>query len=62
VGRTPPEELSFPMPEQRIHVPAYTPQLVDILTVRGSRGLSHTLDHGPARRSPSGPTATLTTP
>jgi Cdc6-like AAA superfamily ATPase len=50
VGRTPPEELSFPMPEQRIHVPAYTHQLVDILTVRGSRGLSHTLDHGHAQR------------
>jgi len=50
VGRTPPKELSFPMPEQQIHVPAYTHELVDILTVRGSRGLSHTLDHGHAQR------------
>lgn len=50
VGRTPPEELGFPMPEQQIHVPEYTHELVDILTVRGSRGLSHTLDHGHAKR------------
>jgi Cdc6-like AAA superfamily ATPase len=50
VGRRPPGELSFPMPEQQIHVPAYTHELVDVLTVRGSRGLSHTLDHGHARR------------
>ncbi|MBB6645645.1 Cdc6/Cdc18 family protein [Halobellus ruber] len=50
VGRTPPEELSFPMPEQQISVPAYTHELVDVLTVRGSRGLSHTLDHGHAQR------------
>jgi len=50
VGRTPPEELAFPMPEQQIHVPEYTHELVDILTVRGSRGLSHTLDHGHAKR------------
>ncbi|WP_336025540.1 Cdc6/Cdc18 family protein [Halobellus salinisoli] len=50
VGRTPPEELSLPIPEQRIHVPAYTYELVDILTVRGSRGLSQTLDHVHAQR------------
>ena len=50
VGRTPPTDLSFPIPEQQIHVPAYTHELVDILTVRGSRGLSHTLDHGHAQR------------
>jgi Cdc6-like AAA superfamily ATPase len=50
VGRTPPEELSFPMPKQQISVPAYSHELVDILTVRGSRGLSHTLDHGHAQR------------
>ncbi|MFB6183433.1 MAG: Cdc6/Cdc18 family protein [Haloarculaceae archaeon] len=50
IGRTPPEELPFPMPEQQIHVPAYTYELVDVLTVRGSRGLSHTLDHTHAQR------------
>jgi len=50
VGRTPPEELPFPLPEQRIHVPAYAHELLDILTVRASRGLSQTLDHTHARR------------
>ncbi len=50
VGQTPPGELSFPMPEQQIHVPEYTHEVVDILTVRGSRGLSHTLDHAHAQR------------
>ena len=50
VGRTPPAALSFPMPEQQIHIPEYTHELVDILTVRGSRGLSHTLDHRHAQR------------
>ena len=50
VGRTPPSELSLPVPERQIHVPAYTYELVDILTVRGSRGLSQTLDHVHAQR------------
>ncbi|WP_049987806.1 Cdc6/Cdc18 family protein [Halobellus rufus] len=50
VGRDPPEALSLPMPEQRVHVPGYTYELVDILTVRGSRGLSQTLDHVHAQR------------
>jgi hypothetical protein len=38
------------MPEQRVHVPGYTYELVDILTVRGSRGLSQTLNHVHAQR------------
>jgi len=50
VGRTSPEKLSLPMTEQQVHVPAYTYELVDILTVRGSRGLSQTLDHVHAQR------------
>ena len=50
VGRTPPGELSVPPAEQQLHVPAYPRELVDVLTVRGSRRLSHTLDHGHARR------------
>ncbi|MFD1686306.1 Cdc6/Cdc18 family protein [Halobellus litoreus] len=50
VGRTSPEELSLPIPEQQIRVPAYTYELVDVLTVRGSRGLSQTLDHVHAQR------------
>jgi Cdc6-like AAA superfamily ATPase len=50
VGRTSPEELSLPIPEQQVHVPGYTYELVDVLTVRGSRGLSQTLDHVHAQR------------
>ncbi|MFD1600723.1 Cdc6/Cdc18 family protein [Halobellus rarus] len=50
VGRTSPEDLSLPIPEQQVHVPAYTYELVDVLTVRGSRGLSQTLDHVHAKR------------
>ncbi|MFB6090413.1 MAG: Cdc6/Cdc18 family protein [Halobellus sp.] len=50
VGRTPPEDVSLPIPEQQVHVPAYGNELVDTLTVRGSRGLSHTLDHRHAQR------------
>ncbi|MFC6872465.1 Cdc6/Cdc18 family protein [Halobellus marinus] len=50
IGRDPPEELSMPLPEQQVHVPAYTYELVDILTVRGSRGLSQTLDHAHTQR------------
>jgi len=50
VGRTPPEDVSLPIPEQHVHVPAYGNELVDTLTVRGSQGLSHTLDHRHAQR------------
>lgn len=50
VGRTPPEELPLPMPEEQVHVPQYSYELVDILTVRGTRGLSRTVDHVQAQR------------
>jgi Cdc6-like AAA superfamily ATPase len=50
VGQTPPKELSFQTPEQQVHVPPYTYELVDVLTVRGSRGLSRTPDHAHVQR------------
>jgi len=50
VGRQPPEDLPLPLPETQVHVPGYTHELVDILTVRGTRGLSRDLDHVHARR------------
>lgn len=50
VGRRPPEELPMPLPEEQVHVPQYSYELVDILTVRGTRGLSRTLDHAHARQ------------
>lgn len=50
VGRSPPEQLPMPIPQEQVHVPAYTYELVDILTVRGSRGLSRNLTHGHAQR------------
>lgn len=50
VGRTPPDDLSAPVPNARIHVPRYSYELVDILTVRASRALSRNLDHDQARR------------
>lgn len=50
VGRPPPGELPLPMPEEQVHVPRYSYELVDILTVRGTRGLSRTLDHVQAQR------------
>jgi Cdc6-like AAA superfamily ATPase len=50
IGRTPPRELPFPIPETQVHVPAYSYELVNVLTVRGTRGLSRTLDHVHAQR------------
>lgn len=50
VGRTAPGDLPLPMPESHVHVPRYSHELVDVLTVRGTRGLSRTLDHVHARR------------
>lgn len=50
VGRTPPEELTTRIPRSKVHVPQYTYELVDILTVRGTRGLSRSLDHDDATR------------
>lgn len=50
VGREPPDRLPLPLPEEQIHVPAYTYELVDILTVRGSRGLSRNLSHTHAQQ------------
>jgi len=50
VGREAPADLPFPLPETQVHVPGYTHELVDILTVRGTRGLSRDLDHVHARR------------
>lgn len=50
VGRTSPGELPLPMPETHVHVPQYSHELLDVLTVRGTRGLSGTLDHVHARR------------
>lgn len=49
VGRAPPERLPMPVPATRVHVPAYSYELVDILTVRGSRGLSRNITHDHAR-------------
>lgn len=50
VGRTSPDGLPLPMPERHVHVPPYSYELVDILTVRGTRGLSRALDHVHAQR------------
>lgn len=50
VGRLPPERLPMPVAQAQVHVPAYTYELVDILTVRGSRGLSRNLTHAHAQR------------
>lgn len=50
IGRKMPGDLPLPMPEVQVHVPQYSQELVDILTVRGTRGLSGTLDHVHARR------------
>ena len=49
VGRTAPTNLPMPVPSEQIHVPGYTYELIDVLTVRGSRGLSRTLEHSHAR-------------
>lgn len=49
VGRTSPEQLPMPIPPAHVHVPAYSYELVDILTVRGSRGLSRNITHAHAR-------------
>jgi len=50
VGRDSPEDLPLPIPETHVHVPEYGHELVDVLTVRGTRGLSRGLDHVHARR------------
>lgn len=49
VGRDPPTNLSMPVPSEQIPVPGYSYELIDVLTVRGSRGLSRTLEHAHAR-------------
>lgn len=50
VGQTPPGELPIPIPKTTVHVPPYSYELVDILTIRATRGLSRNLDHEHARR------------
>lgn len=50
VGRMPPDRIGGTAPEVTVHVPAYDHELVDVLMVRGARGLSRSLDHGLARR------------
>jgi len=50
VGHDSPEDLPLPLPETHVHVPAYSNELVDVLTVRGTRGFSRGLDHVHARR------------
>lgn len=45
VGRRPPEAVPLPIPGAQVHVPEYSYELIDILTVRGTRGLSRNLDH-----------------
>lgn len=49
VGRKPPSTLPMPLPSEQVHVPGYSYELIDVLTVRGSRGLTRTLDHAHAR-------------
>lgn len=49
VGRPSPAELPMPVPSEQIEVPGYSHELIDVLTVRGSRALTRTLDHSHAR-------------
>jgi hypothetical protein len=50
VGRAAPEELPAAPPDRQLHVPGYSYELIDVLTIRGARGLSRSLDHAHARR------------
>ena len=50
IGRTPPEDLVGAPPTAQVHIPPYSYELVDILTVRATRGLSRNLNHVHARR------------
>ena len=50
IGRTPPDELAAAPPTAQVHIPPYSYELVDILTVRATRGLSRNLNHVHARR------------
>ena len=50
IGRTPPDELAAAPPTAQVHIPPYCYELVDILTVRATRGLSQNLNHVHARR------------
>ncbi|AUX08267.1 cell division control protein 6 [Halalkaliarchaeum desulfuricum] len=50
IGRTPPEDLAVAPPSAGVHIPPYSYELVDILTVRATRGLSRNLNHVHARR------------
>jgi Cdc6-like AAA superfamily ATPase len=49
VGRTAPSELDEPVPDAEIQVPSYNYEIVDILTTRGTRGLSNGLEHTQAK-------------
>ncbi|MDG5775467.1 AAA family ATPase [Haloarculaceae archaeon H-GB2-1] len=49
VGRTPPDDLDSHPPEVEIQVPSYNYEIVDILTTRGTSGLSKGLDHTQAK-------------
>lgn len=50
IGRTPPEDLPMPPPSEKVYIPPYSYELVDILTVRATRGLARNLNHTHARR------------